>query len=79
MYYSLPNTLATTALLLLGPARSAGTQSYNGLAMTPQMGWDNWNAFGCAIDENLLLGTAQKIVEYGLRDLGEYSLLSVLS
>ena len=63
--------------------------SYNGLAITPQMGWvfhitsrmcrlladsyqDNWNAFGCNVSETLLLGTAQKIVDYGLRDLGYY-------
>lgn len=31
---------------------------------------DNWNAFGCDVSEKLLLGTAQKIVDYGLRDLG---------
>ncbi|MCJ1350814.1 MAG: hypothetical protein MMC33_000795 [Icmadophila ericetorum] len=34
------------------------------------MGWDNWNAFGCSVSEELLLGTAQKMVDYGLRDLG---------
>ena len=44
--------------------------SYNGLAVTPAMGWDNWNAFGCDVSEDLLLGTAQKIVDVGLRDLG---------
>ena len=31
---------------------------------------DNWNAFGCDVSQDLLLGTAQKIVDYGLRDLG---------
>ena len=37
---------------------------------------DNWNAFGCAVSEDLLLGTAQKIVDYGLKDLGyEYVIL----
>lgn len=38
---------------------------YNGLASTPQMGWDNWNAFGCNINETSFLNTAQKIVDYG--------------
>ena len=33
---------------------------------------DNWNAFGCDVSEELLLGTARKIVDYGLRDLGYY-------
>ena len=54
-------------------ASAAGTVSYNGLAITPQMGWDNWNAFGCNVDEELLLNTAQKMVDYGLRDLGKFS------
>ena len=55
----------------------AETASYNGLAITPQMGWDNWNAFACNVDEELLLNTAQKMVDYGLRDLGESSSCSV--
>ena len=63
--------VATIAAVFAIQASAAGTASYNGLALTPQMGWDNWNAFGCHVDEELLLNTAQKIVEYGLRDLGE--------
>lgn len=31
---------------------------------------DNWNSFGCSVSEELLLGTAERIVNYGLRDLG---------
>ncbi|KAF1983965.1 glycoside hydrolase family 27 protein [Aulographum hederae CBS 113979] len=46
------------------------TAMYNGLAVTPQMGWDNWNSFGCDVSEDLLLNTARKIVSYGLRDAG---------
>ena len=68
---SLPSIAAVAALLT--PVYSAGTKSYNGLALTPAMGWDNWNAFGCKITEDLLLGTAKKIVEFGLRDLGAYN------
>jgi alpha-galactosidase len=34
----------------------------NGLARTPQMGWNNWNAFGCDVSESLLLETAHYIV-----------------
>ncbi|KAL8947955.1 MAG: hypothetical protein Q9222_005814 [Ikaeria aurantiellina] len=60
---------ASVALLL--PSTSAlGSKSYNDLAKTPQMGWDNWNAYGCEIDAETLLETAQKMVDYGLRDLG---------
>ncbi|KAL8708068.1 MAG: hypothetical protein Q9220_007000 [cf. Caloplaca sp. 1 TL-2023] len=57
--------LALVALLL--PLISAlGSKSYDGLAKTPQMGW----AYGCEIDGETLLETAQKMVDYGLRDLG---------
>lgn len=47
-----------------------GASSYNGLNLVPQMGWDNWNAFGCDVNESLLLTTAQDMADYGLRDLG---------
>jgi hypothetical protein len=47
-----------------------GATSYNGLGLVPQMGFDNWNAFGCNINESILLDTAQKMADYGLRDLG---------
>lgn len=67
----LPCSWLSAATALIVPFVSAGgSTSYNGLALTPQMGWDNWNAFACDISEELLLNTAQKIVEYGLRDLG---------
>ena len=44
--------------------------NYNGLAMTPQMGWNNWAAFKCDVNAELLEGTAQRMVELGLRDIG---------
>ncbi|KAL1644171.1 hypothetical protein SLS58_004451 [Diplodia intermedia] len=47
-----------------------GASSYNGLNLVPQMGWDNWNAFHCDVSEELLLDTAQAMVDFGLRDLG---------
>ena len=50
-----------------GQVESCRYLSYNLLRAGIQ---DNWNAFGCAVSEDLLLGTAQKIVDYGLRDLG---------
>ena len=64
--------LCLTPLLVAWLAAIAHGQAppYNGLALTPAMGWDNWNAFACDVSEDLLLGTAQKIVDYGLRDAG---------
>lgn len=40
------------------------------LAMTPPMGWNSWNTFGPQIDEQLIIETADAIVDEGLRDAG---------
>ncbi|KAF2122454.1 glycoside hydrolase superfamily [Lophiotrema nucula] len=40
------------------------------------MGWNNWNAFHCDVNETLVLETANRMVELGLRDLG-YNLISI--
>lgn len=40
------------------------------LAATPPMGWNTWNHFGCAIDEQLLRETADLMVSTGMRDAG---------
>lgn len=47
-----------------------GASSYNGLNLVPQMGWNDWNAFGCDISEEILRENARYMVEFGLRDLG---------
>ena len=73
MLRSKATVFAAGVAVFVTQASVAGAASYNGLAITPQMGWDNWNAFGCDVNEELLLNTAQKMVDYGLRDLGEFS------
>lgn len=42
----------------------------NGLGLTPQMGWNTWNKFGCSINEYLIQQTADKIVSLGLKTAG---------
>ncbi|OMO89993.1 Glycoside hydrolase, clan GH-D [Corchorus olitorius] len=42
----------------------------NGLALTPQMGWNSWNFFACNITEDLIRETADALVSTGLADLG---------
>ncbi|KAG8738036.1 hypothetical protein FRC10_007386 [Ceratobasidium sp. 414] len=51
---------------LIGVSRAAE----NGLARTPQMGWNTWNRFGCRINEDLIHSSAKAIVSTGLRDVG---------
>ncbi|KAL2938978.1 Alpha-galactosidase [Bienertia sinuspersici] len=42
----------------------------NGLGLTPPMGWNSWNHFGCNIDEKIIEETADAMVSSGLADLG---------
>ena len=56
--------------VLLSFAPPASRAVNNGLARTPQMGWNNWNSLGCDVSESLLLDNAQGLVSSGLRDLG---------
>jgi alpha-galactosidase len=58
---------AIAALLLTVPAAA---QKAEGLALTPPMGWNSWNHYGCSIDETLIKRTADAIVSSGLRDAG---------
>ena len=43
---------------------------WEGLAETPQMGWNSWNKFATNISEDLIKATADKMVELGLVDAG---------
>jgi alpha-galactosidase len=45
-------------------------QLSDGLAPTPPMGWNSWNAFAGRIDERVVLENAEAMVTSGMRDLG---------
>lgn len=38
----------------------------NGLARTPQLGWNNWNSFGCEVSDRLIRETADAMVSSGM-------------
>ncbi|MGH7651155.1 MAG: glycoside hydrolase family 27 protein [Gemmatimonadaceae bacterium] len=40
------------------------------LALTPPMGWNSWNHFGCNVSDSLIRGTADAMVTSGMRDVG---------
>ncbi|MEV6609566.1 glycoside hydrolase family 27 protein [Kutzneria sp. NPDC051319] len=42
----------------------------NGLALTPPMGWNDWNAYKCTVSEALVKQTTDKIVSSGLAAAG---------
>jgi len=37
----------------------------NGVGLTPPMGWNSWNKFGCSINEKLIMSTIDTIVSSG--------------
>ncbi|CAA2978798.1 alpha-galactosidase 3-like [Olea europaea var. sylvestris] len=45
-------------------------QLENGLAKTPQMGWNSWNFFACNINEKVIKETADALILTGLAKLG---------
>jgi alpha-galactosidase len=42
----------------------------NGLARTPQMGWNSWNHFHCDLNEDIIRQTADALVSTGLLAAG---------
>ncbi|KIW72254.1 hypothetical protein PV04_00461 [Phialophora macrospora] len=65
------STIAKWRLVaLLLQTVGAASLSYNGLAQTPQMGWDTYNAYGLAYNESTILTNAERLVSLGFRDLG---------
>ncbi|HLJ98278.1 MAG TPA: glycoside hydrolase family 27 protein, partial [Streptosporangiaceae bacterium] len=68
--------LATVALALAGLAGLAASHAEpalalsNGLAPTPPMGWNDWNAFGCNVSAQLVEQTADAMVADGMKAAG---------
>ncbi len=42
----------------------------NGQALTPPMGWNSWNKFGCDVNEKVIREMADAMVSSGMRDAG---------
>src|SRR6266496_3178731 len=71
---------AVAAVLVAGGVTAAGATLVatappaqaldNGLAKTPPMGFNDWNSFGCNVDEQLIKQTADYFVSSGLKDAG---------
>jgi len=41
-----------------------------GLALTPPMGWNSWNKFGCNVSEDMIKSMADALVKSGMKDAG---------
>src|SRR3974390_1378232 len=66
-----PVTLLSLLLLLLvaAPVRTVRALT-NNLALTPPMGWNDWNTYGCGISESIVTNNAGVIVSSGLQAAG---------
>ena len=64
--------LVLSALTAFAQEKNPGQPlpKWEGLAKTPQMGWNSWNKFATNISEDLIKATADKMVELGLVDAG---------
>ncbi len=63
--------------VLCGPTATAATPvagntapAWNGLALTPPMGYNNWSYFQCHINEQVILSQAKALVSTGLAKKG---------
>jgi len=49
---------------------STQAQKFQGLALTPPMGWNSWNKFACNVSEKLIRESADAMVTSGMKDAG---------
>ncbi|MGO4418651.1 glycoside hydrolase family 27 protein [Streptomyces sp. MCAF7] len=75
LMFSVALPAVATPLLALGTAQPAAALG-NGLALTPQMGFNDWNAYGCNVSESLIKSTAQAMHTNGMQAAG-YSYVNV--
>ncbi|MFB9833015.1 NPCBM/NEW2 domain-containing protein [Actinoallomurus acaciae] len=61
---------AAAANIPSGHNGGGGSSSYNGLALTPPMGFNDWYQYRCGITEDIMLETARSLVSNGLAKLG---------
>jgi alpha-galactosidase len=45
-------------------------QKFEKLALTPPMGWNSWNNFGCDVNEQLIRDVADAMVSSGMKEVG---------
>src|SRR5664279_3862866 len=49
---------------------TGNAQKFEGLALTPPMGWNSWNTFQTNISDELVRGIADYMVSSGMKDAG---------
>lgn len=67
---SLFAVLATVLSFAQGNNYVQNYKKFEGLALTPPMGWNSWNKFACNIDESMIRQMADAIASNGMKDAG---------
>jgi alpha-galactosidase len=64
--------IVLTGVLFFLPSLVAQENSSpsQGLALTPPMGWNSWNKFGCNVSDEMIRGMADAMVKSGMKDAG---------
>lgn len=57
-------------ILLLINYKQVFAQGFDDLALTPPMGWNSWNYFGCNVSESMIKAQADAMVSSGMKDAG---------
>lgn len=59
-----------TLMWILSTVGGGFCQKFEGLALTPPMGWNSWNTFGTQIHESLIKEVVEALIASGMRDAG---------
>ncbi|ROP42146.1 alpha-galactosidase [Saccharothrix texasensis] len=62
--------VAALGVVIAGPTAPAAQAAPGSPALTPPMGWNSWNSFGCGITEAQVRQAADAMVSSGMRDAG---------
>src|SRR5687767_7593302 len=61
---------ANTSAAPAAPAAPVAPAAPGSPALTPPLGWNSWNSFGCGITEAQVRQAADTMVSSGMRDAG---------
>ena len=61
---------AAAIFVLLSSLIAQDNRPSKGLALTPPMGWNSWNKFGCNVSDEMIRGMADAMVKSGMKDAG---------
>ncbi|MCX6168223.1 MAG: glycoside hydrolase family 27 protein [Ignavibacteriales bacterium] len=60
----------TSMLFLISLPGIISGQKFDKLALTPPMGWNSWNKFGCDVNEQIIRDVVDAMVSSGMKDAG---------